>query len=303
MPGTVLSIRRQCELLNLSRSGLYYAGQPESAENLRIMEAIDRQYLKTPFYGIRKMTLELNSQGFPVNHKRVQRLMRLMGLAAIYQKPKTTCRNPEHKVYPYLLRGLVIDHPNQVWAADITYIPMAYGFVYLVAIMDWYSRYVLSWRISTTMDTGFCLEALEEAIQRYGAPGIFNTDQGSQFTSQDWINRLLKALIKISMDGRGRFLDNIFIERLWRTAKYEDIYLKRYETVRELKIGLTEYFRFYNEERLHQALDYKTPAQVYRVGVGKPFKSLQLTLPTFEQLSNTLGYDEGKRKRMDPTVA
>ena len=153
------------------------------------------------------------------------------------------------------------------------------------------------------METGFCLEALEEAIQQYGAPGIFNTDQGSQFTSQDWINRLLKALIKISMDGRGRFLDNIFIERLWRTAKYEDIYLKRYETVRELKTGLTEYFRFYNEERLHQALDYKTPAQVYRVGVEKPFKSLQLTLPTFEQLSNTLGYDEGKRKRMDPTLA
>jgi len=166
MPGTILSIRRQCQLLSLTRSNLYYAGQPENPENLSIMEAIDRQYLKTPFYGIRKMTVELNNQGFLVNHKRVQRLMRLMGLVAIYQKPKTTCRNPQHKVYPYLLRGLVIDRPNQVWAADITYIPMAHGFVYLVAIIDWHSRYVLSWRISTTMDTTFCLEALNEALER-----------------------------------------------------------------------------------------------------------------------------------------
>lgn len=288
MPGTVLSIRRQCELLSLTRSGLYYAGQPESLENLKIMEAIDRQYLKTPFYGIRKMTVELNNQGFLVNHKRVRRLMRLMGLVAIYRKPKTTCRNPQHKVYPYLLRGLVIDHPNQVWSADITYIPMAYGFVYLVAIIDWQSRYVLSWRISTTMDTAFCLEALNEALERYGAPEIFNTDQGSQFTSQDWINRLLAAGVKISMDGRGRFLDNIFIERVWRTVKYEDVYLKRYETVRELKAGLTEYFCFYNDERIHQALDYKTPAQVYRSGIEKPFK----TLTSLEQLSNTIGYDD-----------
>jgi putative transposase len=196
MPGTILSIRRQCELLSLTRSSLYYAGQPESPENLRIMEAIDRQYLKTPFYGIRKMTVTLNEQGFVVNHKLVRRLMRLMGLVAIYQKPKTTWRNPQHKVYPYLLRDLVIDRPNQVWSADITYIPMAYGFVYLVAIIDWHSRYVLSWRISTTMDTAFCLEALNEALERYGAPEIFNTDQGSQFTSQDWINRLLAAQVK-----------------------------------------------------------------------------------------------------------
>jgi len=288
MPGTILSIRRQCQLLSLTRSNLYYAGQPENPENLSIMEAIDRQYLKTPFYGIRKMTVELNNQGFLVNHKRVQRLMRLMGLVAIYQKPKTTCRNPQHKVYPYLLRGLVIDRPNQVWAADITYIPMAHGFVYLVAIIDWHSRYVLSWRISTTMDTTFCLEALNEALERYGAPEIFNTDQGSQFTSQDWINCLLAALVKISMDGRGRFLDNIFIERVWRTVKYEDVYLKRYETVRELKAGLTDYFRFYNEERIHQALDYKTPVQVYRMGIEKPFK----TLTSLEQLSNTTGYDD-----------
>ena len=274
--------------MSLTRSNLYYAGQPENPENLRIMEAIDRQYLKTPFYGIRKMTVELNKQGFRVNHKRVQRLMRLMGLVAIYQKPKTTCRNPQHTVYPYLLRDLAIERPNQVWAADITYIPMAYGFVYLVAIIDWHSRYVLSWRISTTMDTGFCLQALEEALERYGAPDIFNTDQGSQFTSQDWINRLLAVLVKISMDGRGRFLDNIFIERVWRTVKYEDVYLKRYETVRELKTGLTDYFRFYNEERLHQALDYKTPGQVYRTGIEKLFK----TLTSLEQLSNTTGYDD-----------
>jgi putative transposase len=264
-----LSLRRQCELLSLNRGRLYYEKRPASQRNLAVMEAIDRQYLVTPYYGIRKMTEVLRRQGFHVNHKRVQRLMRVMGLTAIYQKPKTSRRNRQHAVYPYLLRNLAIERPNQVWAADITYIPMAHGFVYLVAILDWHSRYVLSWRVSNSMHGGFCLEALEDAFQRHGTPEISNTDQGSQFTAQAWIDCLKAQAIRISMDGRGRFLDNIFVERLWRTVKYEDLYLKRYESVTELKTGLAAYFRHYNETRIHQALDYQTPAQVY--GVEKPF--------------------------------
>lgn len=270
-----LSLRRQCKLLSLNRGRLYYVKRPENRENLAIMEAIDRQYLETPYYGILKMAAVLKQKGFHVNHKRVQRLMRRMGLTAIYCKPKTTRRNPQHTVYPYLLRNLAIVRPNQVWTADITYIPMAHGFVYLVAIMDWYSRAVLSWRVSNSMDGGFCLEALNEAIQRYGPPEIANTDQGSQFTAHAWIDCLKANGAQISMDGRGRFLDNIFIERLWRTVKYEDVYLKRYETVSALKAGLADYFRRYNEDRPHQALDYRTPAEVY--GVEKPFKSLRLS--------------------------
>jgi putative transposase len=262
------------------------------------MEAIDRQYLDTPYYGIRKMTRVLRQQGFHVNHKRVQRLMRLMGLMAIYQKPKTSRRNPQHSIYPYLLRSLPIDRPNQVWAADITYIPMAGGFVYLVAILDWHSRLVLSWRVSNSMQGDFCLDALTEALRQYGPPEIFNTDQGSQFTAQAWIDCLKAQGIRISMDGRGRFLDNIFVERLWRTVKYEEIYLKRYETVRELKAGLNQYFHHYNQNRPHQALDYLTPAQVYNNGVEKPFK----TLSGFKQLSNTFGYDDEVRN-LDPSVA
>lgn len=287
-----LSLRRQCQLLSLNRSRLYYEKRPENQRNLAVMEAIDRQYLETPYYGIRKMTEVLRRQGFHVNHKRVQRLMRLMGLMAIYQRPKTSRRNRQHPVFPYLLRNLTIERPNQVWAADLTYIPMAHGFVYLVAILDWHSRYVLSWRVSNSMEGRFCLEALEEAFETYGLPEIFNTDQGSQFTAQAWIDCLKAQEVQISMDGRGRFLDNIFVERLWRTVKYEEIYLKRYETVRELKAGLTGYLRHYNETRLHQALDYLTPAQVYRTGVEKPFKSLRLTPPTFEQLSNKIDYDD-----------
>lgn len=270
-----LSLRRQCKLLSLNRGRLYYVKRPENWENLAIMEAIDRQYLETPYYGILKMTKILNQKGFHVNHKRVQRLMRRMGLTAIYRKPKTSRRNPQHTVFPYLLRNLPIVRPNQVWTADITYIPMAHGFVYLVAIMDWYSRYVLSWRVSNSMDGGFCLDALNEAIQRYGPPEIANTDQGSQFTAYAWMDTLLGNGVQISMDGRGRFLDNIFIERLWRTVKHEDVYLKRYETVPDLKAGLADYFRHYNEERIHQALDYRTPAQVY--GVEKPFKTLRVS--------------------------
>lgn len=297
-----LSIRRQYQLLSLNRSRLYYEQRPETERNLAVMEAIDRQYLETPYYGILKMTVELKKQGFHVNHKRVQRLMRVMGIMAIYQKPRTSQRNRQHAVYPYLLRNLAIERPNQVWAADITYIPMAHGFVYLVAILDWHSRFVLSWRVSNSMHGGFCLEALEEALQQYGPPEINNTDQGSQFTAQPWIDCLRAQTVRISMDGQGRFLDNIFVERLWRTVKYEDIYLKRYESVSALKAGLTTYFRHYNQERPHQALSYQTPAQVYNGGIEKPFKSLRLAPPTFEQLFNTNGYDD-EVKNLDPTVA
>lgn len=290
MEGFDLSKRRRCELLGLNRSTVYYAKQPVSAEDLAIMEAIDRQYSKDPCYGVRRMSEHLNkNEGFHMNHKRVRRLMRLMNLVAIYQKPNTSKKHPEHAVYPYLLRGVTINRPNQVWATDITYIPMAHGFVYLVAILDWATRYVLSWRISTSLESGFCVEALEEALAKYGLPETSNTDQGSQFTGKSWISRLLAVGIKISMDGKGRYLDNIFVERLWRTVKYENIYLKRYESIRELKAGLVEYFRYYNQERLHQALDYQTPWQVYSRGIEKPFK----TLPSLEQLSNTQNDDEG----------
>lgn len=280
MGASNISKRRRCELLGLNRSRLYYVRQPENQENLAIMELIDRQYMETPYYGVRKMTAILNQAGYGVNRKRVRRLMQLMGLQAIYQKPRTSQRDLAHKKYPYLLKGKVIDRPNQVWAADITYIAMAQGFAYLVAIVDWYSRYILSWRVSTTMDSRFCLEALEEALSKYGAPQIFNTDQGSQFTCQEWIDSLLSAHIQISMDGKGRFLDNIFVERVWRTVKYEDIYLKRYETVNELKSGLMAYLDFYNHRRIHQALDYKTPSNVF-CGDEKPLK----TLSGFQQLS------------------
>jgi putative transposase len=259
MPGFNVSKRRRCQLLSLTRSGLYYAKQPENKENLSLMEAIDRKYTEDPCYGILRMTAHLNQEGFRVNHKRVRRLMRLMGLMAIYRKPRTSQRNPQHAVYPYLLRNKAIGRANQVWATDITYIPMSHGFVYLVAILDWHSRFVLSLQISTSLDTGFCVEALNEALVQYGPPEISNTDQGSQFTSQAWIDPLQAAGVQISMDGKGRYLDNIFVERFWRTLKYEDIYLKRYESIRELKAGLSRYIRYYNESRLHQALGYQTP--------------------------------------------
>lgn len=288
MKDSDLSIRRQCRLLSLTRSSLYYARQPENQENIAIMAAIDRQYTEAPCYGILKMTEMLKQNGFKVNHKRVRRLMRLMGLMAIYQKPNTSKKHPQHVVYPYLLRNLSVERSNQVWATDITYIPMAHGFVYLTALLDWHSRYVLSWRISTSLDSGFCLEALEEALQKHGAPEISNTDQGSQYTSLAWISRLQAAGIRVSMDGKGRYLDNIFVERLWRTVKYEEVYLKRYESIRELKAGLTDYFRHYNERRIHQALDYQTPQQVYFTGIEKPFK----TLRSLEPLSNTQNDDE-----------
>ena len=257
----LLSIVRQCELLGISRSGLYYQPKGITEEDLTLMKLIDRQYLVTPFYGARKMAAWLKSQGQKVNRKRVRRLMRLMGLKAIYRRPRTGNPAPGHKIYPYLLGGLRITRPNQVWAADITYIPMARGFLYLVAIIDWYSRYVLSWRLSNTLDAGFCVEALEEALSK-GCPEIFNTDQGAQFTAEAFTGLLEQHGIRISMDGKGSYSDNLFIERLWRTVKYEEVYLKAYQDGRDARISLDNYFRFYNTERPHQALGYRTPAEV-----------------------------------------
>jgi putative transposase len=261
-----LSISRQCELLDLNRSTYYLPPATESEENLRLMRLIDRQYLETPFYGSRKMAESLNRSGEAVNRKRVQRLMALMGLEAVHPKPRTTVVPPGAKVYPYLLRDRVLTRVDEVWSSDITYIPMKHGFMYLTAVIDWYSRYVLSWRLSNTLDGGFCLEALDEALAR-GKPEIFNTDLGSQFTSREYTGRLEEVRIAVSRDGRGRALDNVFIERLWRSVKYEDIYIKDYELVPELVLGLTAYFRFYDEDRPHQSLDYRTPGEVYRAGV------------------------------------
>ena len=257
-----LSMVRQCRLLDISRSGLYYQSVGISEEDLALMKLIDRQYLATPFYGARKIAAWLKSQSHQVNRKRVRRLMQLMGLKAIYRRPRTSKPAPGHKIYPYLLGGMKITRPNQVWAADITYIPMARGFLYLVAIIDWYSRYVLSWKLSNTLDVDFCIEALEEALKK-GKPEIFNTDQGSQFTGEAFTGLLQQHGIRISMDGKGSYNDNLFIERLWRSVKYEEVYLKAYQDGREARIGLGNYFRFYNTERPHQSHGYRTPAEVY----------------------------------------
>jgi putative transposase len=257
-----LSIVHQCRLLDISRSGLYYQPKGISEEDLTLMKLIDRQYLATPFYGTRKIAVWLKGQSYSVNRKRARRLMRVMGLKAIYRRPRTSNPAPGHKIYPYLLDGMKITRPNQVWAADITYIPMARGFLYLVAIIDWYSRYVLSWRLSNTLEAGFCVEALEEALKK-GKPDIFNTDQGAQFTSEAFIGLLEKHGIRISMDGKGSYNDNLFIERLWRSVKYEEIYLKAYQNGTEARSELSNYFNFYNTERPHQALGYRTPAEVF----------------------------------------
>ena len=262
-----LSVVRQSALLGISRSSVYYRPVEVSQGDLELMRMMDRQYLATPFYGSRRMAAWLTRLGYRVNRKRVQRLMRTMGLRAIYRRPRTSHPAPGNKVYPYLLQGLDITRPNQVWATDITYLPMAHGFLYLVAIMDWYSRYVLAWRLSNTLDTEFCVAALEEALQ-HGRPEIFNTDQGSQFTSEAFTVVLEREGIRISMDGKGRYLDNLFIERLWRTVKYEEVYLKAYANGREAKVGLGAYFGFYNTERPHQALDYRTPAEVFTRQMG-----------------------------------
>jgi len=258
-------VSRQCELIGLSRATFYYEPVEESAENLRLMRLIDEQFTRTPFYGVRKMTAWLREEKkFEVNLKRVRRLMRLMGLEAIYQKPRLSLPAPGHQIYPYLLRNVKIERVNQVWSTDITYIRLQGGFVYLVAIIDWYSRYVLSWEVSTTMDSDFCISALKRALHR-GKPETFNSDQGSQFTSNAFTGILKEHGISISMDGRGRALDNIFVERLWRSVKYEEVYLHDYDSVQQAIAGLGNYFEFYNTERLHQSLDYKTPEAVYRM--------------------------------------
>lgn len=257
-----ISLRRQCELLGINRAGLYYEPLGESEENLRLMRLMDEQYTRTPFYGSRRMAAWLKTQGFEVNRKRVSRLMALMGIEAVYPKPRLSQPGEGHKIYPYLLRGVAVERVNQVWSTDITYIRMAQGFVYLVAVMDWFSRYVLSWSLSLTMEIDFCIEALKSALRR-GRPEIFNSDQGSQFTSEKFTAELKTKEIAISMDGRGRCMDNIFIERLWRSLKYEEVYLKDYRSVTEARSGIAKYFRFYNQERVHQSLDYRTPAGLY----------------------------------------
>lgn len=257
-----IRVSRQCELLGISRSGLYYKATGESEYNLQLMRLIDEYYTRYPFYGARKLTKWLRNEGHEVNGKRVRRLMREMGLYAIYPKPRLSKGGEGHKKYPYLLKGLIIGYPNQVWSADITYIRLSQGSMYLMAIMDWYSRYVVSWSTSITLDVGFCLEALDRALGK-GRPEIFNTDQGSQFTSNVFTERLDCAEVRISMDGKGRVFDTIFIERLWRSVKYEEVYLKDYKTVREAESGLRKYFEFYNNERLHQSLEYKTPAKLH----------------------------------------
>jgi len=256
------SVRQQCELLSLNRSTWYYTAATESEENLCLMRLIDEQYLRRPFFGSRRMSVWLESVGHVVNRKRVQRLMRRMGIEALYPKPRTTQNNPEHRIFPYLLRDVAIVRPNQVWSADITYVPMPRGFMYLTAVIDWYSRYVLSWQLSNSLEGSFCLEVLEEALSQ-GRPEIFNTDQGVQYTAAAFTSRLQRDQILISMDGRGRALDNVFVERLWRSVKYECLYLHGFATVPALTQGLTDYFDFYRHERPHQALDYSTPAQVY----------------------------------------
>jgi len=261
------SIRRQCALLGVARSGVYRPLRAANDNDLVLMRRLDELFTAWPFLGSRRMTALLRAEGYPVNRKRVQRLMRQMGIAALGPKPKTTKPAPGHKIFPYLLRNLVIDRPNQVWAADITYLPIGRGFLYLVAVIDWASRAVLAWRLSNTMDTSFCIAALEEALARFGKPEIFNTDQGSQFTSAAFTGALAAAGVQISMDGRGRWMDNVFIERLWRSLKYEDIYLKGYADGHEAKQGIADWVTFYNHRRPHQALANRTPMAIWRDGI------------------------------------
>jgi len=257
-----ITVARQCELLGLPRASYYYEARPESAENLALMRMLDEQYVWTPFYGVPRMTAWLRQRGRVVNEKRVRRLLRTMGLEAIYPKPRMSVSIGGNRVFPYLLRGVVVERPDQVWATDITYLRLARGFGYLVAIMDWFSRYVVAWELAPTLDADFCVRALTRALART-RPEIFNSDQGSQFTSEAFTGVLTEAGVRISMDGRGRVFDNIFVERLWRTVKYEEVYLKDYRDLEVAQQSLRQYFGFYNEERLHQALAYRTPAVVY----------------------------------------
>lgn len=283
------SVRAQCELLGLNRSSWYYEPAPLSERDQTLMNLLDEQYTKTPFYGVRNMTTHLRLLGYAIGKDHVRTLLRRMGLAAVFPKPNLSKPHPENRIYPYLLRDLEVLRPNQVWCADITYIRLWHGFAYLVAIIDWYSRYVLSWRLSNTLEADFCVEALREAIDTYGIPDVFNTDQGTQFSSQEFIGVLTSHRISISMDGRGRCLDNIFVERLWRSVKYENVYLKGYQRIPEARAGLIEYFGFYNKERFHQSLDNKTPWQVYCQGIiegteGRPLMTEAFHLNGAEEL-------------------
>ena len=262
-PEHPMPVTRQCNLLELSRSTFYYRRKPLRERDLEMMRIIDEIHLAYPFYGSRRIMHELRGCGYDVGRGHVSKLMQLMGIRAIYRRPRTTIPDKQHKIYPYLLKDKIIDRAGQAWAADITYLPMRKGFSFLVAIMGWASRKVLAWRLSNTMDASFCVEALEEAIDRYGVPEIFNSDQGSQFTSDDFTDVLSSRKIRISMDGRGRWVDNVFVERLWRSVKYEEVYLKAYESLGEARRGLGDYFEFYNSRRRHQGLDYRTPDEVY----------------------------------------
>ena len=289
-----LSVRRQCAMLGIARSSVYRWPRAANDNDLALQRRIDELFTRWPFLGSRRMTALLRAEGTPINRKRVQRLMRQMGIAALGPKPRTTKPAPGHRIYPYLLGDVAVERPNQVWSADITYIPLGRGFLYLVAVMDWSSRAVLSWRLSNTMDVSFCVSALEEALARFGRPEIFNTDQGSQFTSAAFTGTLAAAGIRISMDGRGRWMDNVFIERLWRSLKYEDVYLKGYADGHEAKAGIAEWLRFYNNLRPHQSLANRTPMAVWRDGVTGPpgERAVDMTLrldnadalPTYPQL-------------------
>ena len=300
-PGEDLSVRRQCALLNLARSGVYRPKPAAGADDLALMRRIDELHLELPFYGSRRMTFELNKEGRGVNRKRVRRLMRLMGIEALVPRPGTSKAAPGHKIHPYLLRGLTIAEPNHVWAADITYIPMARGFLYLVAIIDWASRAVLAWRLSNTIDSSFCVAALEEALLRHGKPKIFNTDQGAQFTSAAFTGKLEAAGVAISMDGRGRFMDNIFIERLWRSIKYEEVHLKAYDDGREARAGISSWTAFYNERRPHQAMNNRTPMAVWRAGMDKIEEAPKtVDMPLRMDNANALPtYPQQKQKRQE----
>jgi putative transposase len=284
-PHPQFSIIEQCALLKVPRSTLYYKPKSVNDDDLALMKRIDEIYLKWPFYGSRRMVAELRGEGHEINRKRVRRLMRLMGIEAFYQKPNTSRKHSGHKIYPYLLRNLAITRPNQVWCADITYIPMAKGFVYLVAVMDWFSRRVLAWRLSITMETDFCVEALKEAMATYGKPDIFNTDQGVQFTAAAFIETLAAEGVQISMDGKGRFLDNIFIERLWRSLKYEEVFTRAYASVAEARLGISAWLTFYNNDRKHQALGYKTPREIFEAAAPVDMWTTQENaLPTSPQV-------------------
>ena len=283
-PHPTLTIIEQCVLLKVPRSTLYYKPEPVSDEELGLMRRIDEIYTKWPFYGSRRMVAELHGEGHVVNRERVRRLMRLMGIETIYQRPNTSRKHPSHKIYPYLLKNLAIDHPNQVWCADITYIPMAKGWVYLVAVMDWFSRRVLAWRLSITMETDFCVEALQEALDLYGKPEIFNTDQGVQFTAAAFIDTLAAQDVQISMDGKGRYLDNIFIERLWRSLKYEEVFIRAYTSVAEARQNIGAWLIFYNDVRKHQSLGYRTPRQIFEANQPVDIWTTQESaLPTYPQ--------------------